>query len=183
MKIYTKTGDKGQTSLVGGTRICKDDIRLEAYGTVDELNSFIGLLATHVSDEKTASYLTAIQNTLFDLGTVLAADTKKFDTTPYIKVIEKEIDIIEKEIDALDRGLPPLKTFIIPGGNQAASVSHICRTIARRTERKVCEMSNLYEVNNSISVYLNRLSDYFFILARFLNNKGLGEKLYTKREN
>ena len=179
MKVYTKTGDKGTTSLIGGTRVPKDDARLNAYGTVDELNSFIGLLVSFLDDKRVCDFLANIQNILFDIGGILATDTEK--TQPYTSITEDDIKQIESEIDFLGEELPALKSFVIPGGTKAAAMSHVCRTVARRTERKIYTMKEKYFVDENVLIYVNRLSDYFFVLARFLNKHEESEKYYVKR--
>lgn len=181
MKIYTKTGDKGKTSLIGGTRVLKNDSRLSAYGTVDELNSFIGLLVSFLEDSDNKLFLVSIQNTLFDLGATLAVDRDSTDVAKYdISFQEAKIERLESEIDKLEIQLEPLKSFVIPGGNQQAALCHVCRTVTRRVEREICAMSNLFHVDNSVLTYINRLSDYFFVLSRFLNKKEGNEIFYVK---
>ena len=166
MKIYTKTGDKGLTGLFGGARIPKDDARIEAYGTVDELNSLIGVLAEHVDHPQTVEHLRTIQNRLFDLGSVLATDPNSDFKLPGIEVAD--IFFLEQQMDLMDEKLPALKNFIIPGGSPAVSYAHVCRTVCRRAERRVISLAQLAEIDQNMIIYLNRLSDYFFILARYL---------------
>lgn len=168
MKIYTKTGDKGETGLIGGTRVSKDNFRLEAYGTVDELNSYIGLLCSYNLEELSLQFLEKTQNNLFLIGSYLATDQDKTSAEKFL-IKEHEILQIENEIDRLNEQLPELTSFILPGGNQAASISHICRTISRRAERKIISLNNSYNIDIQIIKYTNRLSDYFFTLARFIN--------------
>ena len=163
MKIYTKGGDQGETSLYGGRRVLKDNLRIEAYGTVDELNAFIGLLAANVK-EAHADFLLKIQNNLFNCGSSLAADPLKKLDTPSIS--EKDIGQIESEIDNMTSRLEPLKYFILPGGSQEISYAHMCRTVCRRAERRVISLNREEEVDPLIIKFLNRLSDYFFVLAR-----------------
>lgn len=166
MKIYTKTGDKGNTSLLSGERTSKSNLRIKAYGTVDELNSFIGLLSASVVQDYQKSFLLKIQNVLYQTGSTLAVKGK---VAFKLKEIEKsEIKDIEFQIDYMNEQLPELKNFIIPGGSQEAALSHICRTICRRAEREVVELSELEEIDNHIIIYLNRLSDYFFVLSRMI---------------
>ncbi|MFV0392249.1 MAG: cob(I)yrinic acid a,c-diamide adenosyltransferase [Paludibacteraceae bacterium] len=174
MKLYTKTGDKGSTGLIGGTRVSKSDLRLEAYGTVDELNANIGLLVSLGVSETNGTFLQNMQNLLFTVGSNLATDTSKTDFRTASVMKDDYITAVEKEIDRLDEGLLPLRNFIIPGGSKPASQCHICRTVARRAERRIIEMNEVYPVDNRVIVYVNRLSDYFFALARTLlkeNNK------------
>lgn len=173
MKIYTKTGDKGSTSLLGGQRVEKNHPKLKAYGTVDELNSHIGLLLSFVKTEisnsdKEQSFIFEIQNHLFLLGSHLAcledSDRKKFKITDFDS---SKTEFLEKGIDQLEKNLSELKNFILPGGSKSSAQAHICRTVCRRAERLVACLKN----NDSTwLVYLNRLSDYFFVLARHLNH-------------
>ncbi len=167
-KVYTKTGDKGQTSLIGGTRVSKSDIRIEAYGTVDELNSFIGLLRDHISQHEQHQTLIKIQTELFVVGALLAEDKEKNKMKlPELKA--EAAAFLEKEIDRMDEQLPPMKHFVLPGGHPAVSVAHVCRTVCRRAERRVIELSSTYQCDlEHIIKYLNRLSDYFFVLSRKL---------------
>ncbi|MCX8079770.1 MAG: cob(I)yrinic acid a,c-diamide adenosyltransferase [Bacteroidia bacterium] len=166
-KVYTKTGDKGQTSLIGGTRVSKSDIRIEAYGTVDELNSFIGLLRDTIGQHNQSPTLIKIQNELFVLGALLAEDKEK-NKMKLPGLPEDAIAFLEKQIDAMDAELPPMRFFVLPGGHMAVSVAHVCRTVCRRTERKVIELSLSTPVEEHIIRYLNRLSDYLFVLSRKL---------------
>lgn len=170
MKIYTKTGDNGQTSLIGGVRVSKCCERLESYGTVDELNSQIGLLVTYCTEEHDALFLTEIQRNLFVVGSYLATDTTKMELRPTSVVTAEMVDNIEKEIDAINEILPPIKLFILPGGCRGASVCHVCRTVCRRAERRILQLAETgAEVDSIVISYVNRLSDYFFVLARKLN--------------
>ena len=170
MKIYTKTGDKGETGLFGGTRISKNSPRIEAYGTVDELNSFIGLAVTEVKEDSVKSLLNKIQNRLFTVGSDLAAPVSAEDQKKNIIRIPAEFyEEIEKSIDLFEEKLDVLKNFVIPGGSKSASLLHICRTIARRAERKVVALSSLEQINGNIVIFLNRLSDLFFVLSRYEN--------------
>jgi len=174
MKIYTKTGDKGTTLLIGGTRVAKHHIKIEAYGTVDELNSYIGLLRDKI-DHSYQEELIEIQNRLFTLGSFLALDLQK-QTLPNgkprldIKPIDQEdIAFLEQKIDAMDQILPPMTHFVLPGGHEQVSVCHICRTVCRRAERKVTYLNDVEPVSEELIKYLNRLSDYLFVLARKLS--------------
>lgn len=165
MKIYTKTGDKGMTSLYGGRRISKANIRIETYGTVDELNSFIGMLIAELGEaHKEYHKLLDIQRRLFTIGSNLAADPEK--ELPIPDVVNADIEILEDSMDAMNEYLEPLKSFILPGGNYGNSVAHVCRTVARRAERRVIALMDVEEVPEILIRYLNRLSDYFFVLAR-----------------
>ena len=169
-KLYTRGGDTGTTSLVGGQRVAKEDVRLEAYGTVDELNAAVGLLVTLLpADNTDARLLRHIQNCLFVVGSSLATD---IDTTPLheaSRLAEGEISIIERRIDDIDALLPPLNRFVLPGGCEGAARAHLCRTVCRRAERRVCALSVVHTVAENVMKYINRLSDYFFVLARYLN--------------
>lgn len=172
-RLYTKGGDKGMTSLVSGNRVSKASQRLEAYGTVDELNSNIGLLrATLPEGVDQDEILAMIQNRLFSAGSFLATDnTVKMDFEIPCGISFDDIKTLEKEIDSLDAALPKLNLFILPAGGMATSVAHICRTVTRRTERQIyrlLEVDQNAEVKEEIRLFFNRLSDYFFILARTL---------------
>lgn len=165
MKIYTKTGDQGKTSLYGGTRVPKNHERLEAYGTIDELNSFLGMVGDlDVNKDRIAFYRT-IQSRLFAIGASLAAET---DRTKDIKpdLLEEDIITLENAIDEMNATLPIMKNFILPGGHQLVSSTHIARTVCRRAERLVISLAGHEEVEPIVIKYLNRLSDYFFVLAR-----------------
>ncbi|ADQ80632.1 ATP:cob(I)alamin adenosyltransferase [Paludibacter propionicigenes WB4] len=183
MKLYTKTGDKGQTGLIGGTRVPKNDIRIEAYGTVDELNSFIGALTTFHIPDVDRDFLRSIQNNLFIIGSYLATDTSKVALQKASILKMDVIDAIEKEIDRLDAMLPALNSFILPGGSQTGAFSHICRTISRRVERRLLDVGNVYFIDNEVFVYINRLSDYFFALARYLTVEKGEEEIYWKKQD
>ncbi|MEJ2614207.1 MAG: cob(I)yrinic acid a,c-diamide adenosyltransferase [Ignavibacteriaceae bacterium] len=170
MKIYTKTGDRGETGLFGGTRISKSSPRIEAYGTVDELNSFIGLAITEAQDGSVKSLLNKIQNQLFIVGSDLATPKSTEDQKKNILRIPAEFhEEIEKSIDSFEEKLDELKNFIIPGGSKSASLLHICRTISRRAERRVVALNSLEQINENIVIFLNRLSDLFFVLSRYEN--------------
>ncbi|MEA3503671.1 MAG: cob(I)yrinic acid a,c-diamide adenosyltransferase [Bacteroidota bacterium] len=171
-KVYTKGGDKGETSLSGGTRVPKYHPRVEAYGVLDELNSFIGLLRDFIEDNQIKLFLIEIQNRVFDIEAHLAAETEKAQSRAP-KIIIEDIKKLEDEIDKMDSQLEPLKKFILPGGHPAVSYSHICRTICRRAERVTLKISGNNNINEYSISYLNRLSDYFFVLSRLLS-KTLG---------
>jgi len=166
MTIYTKTGDKGSTGLIGGTRVLKDDIRLEAYGSVDELNSFLGLLLAEGLDPVDDAFNRNIQHRLFKVGAYLATDQEKTMLNIADTITDENLSEIEAEIDRIVSGLPELNRFIIPGGNRKAGLCHVCRTVCRRAERCTVAISEKYQVHPNIITYLNRLSDYFFVLAR-----------------
>ncbi len=175
MKIYTKTGDNGETGLIGGTRVLKSDVRIEAYGTVDELNSFIGMLLCYEAVGSQYEVLETIQNKLFVIGSHLATDTSVAQMSKKSIISVSDITNIEDEIDKMNTELPELRAFILPGGSVEGSFCHICRTISRRAERRIIELNELHSIDNHIIVYANRLSDYFFTLARFVSLK-LGVK-------
>lgn len=165
MKIYTKTGDKGKTSLFGGTRVSKSDERLEAYGTIDELNSYIGLVRDTQTNEELKSVLKKIQDRLFTIGANLATDKEsKMNQVP--DLLETDIELLEKEIDAIEAALPPMTSFILPGGHVNVSYCHVARCVCRRTERLAIKLSETVKVEPIIIRYLNRLSDYLFVLSR-----------------
>jgi cob(I)alamin adenosyltransferase len=179
MKIYTKGGDKGKTSLLSGERVEKNHHRIEAYGCVDELNSFMGLLVTEVANKQQAVFLSELQHTLFNIGTHLAIQSQVAFKVPPIKA--EIAERIEKEIDKLNAELPPLKAFILPGGSKAASLAHVCRSVCRRAERLITAIPEAETRNPEIVPIINRLSDYFFVLARFLNQENsAGETLWEK---
>ena len=167
MKIYTKTGDQGQTSLIGGVRVSKAHIRIESYGTVDELNSWVGMLRAYGLEEGTDTLLNDIQNQLFVIGSHLAADLEK--SRMQLPEFDPAFTLaLEDGIDGLQANLPELKNFVLPGGNQAASAAHLARCVCRRAERLVVALSEHEAVNQHLLEYLNRLSDYLFTLARNL---------------
>jgi len=167
MKIYTKTGDKGETSLLGGKRVRKDDLRIEAYGTIDELNSYMGLLSDQEACASFRDFIRGVQQELFTIGSLLAADPEKTEIK-LPKLSQSKILEIESSIDQLEQDLPPLKNFILPGGHPASSTAHVARCICRRSERRVVEMNAEIPLNPDILVYLNRLSDWLFVFSRYL---------------
>ncbi|HNE50130.1 MAG TPA: cob(I)yrinic acid a,c-diamide adenosyltransferase [Chitinophagales bacterium] len=167
MKIYTKTGDKGTTALYGGTRLSKADMRIEAYGTIDELNSFIGWVATYLEEKEYTDLLQAIQSRLFDIGTRLAAAPGKQNLI-LPEIPEESITQMENYIDKMTAQLPELKFFILPGGSRSSAVCHTARTVCRRAERGVVRLSEHEEIDEIILHFLNRLSDFLFVLARKL---------------
>ncbi|MCR5316424.1 MAG: cob(I)yrinic acid a,c-diamide adenosyltransferase [Bacteroidaceae bacterium] len=169
-KIYTRKGDRGQTSLVGGQRVSKCCDRLESYGTIDELNSHIGVLITLCSDHHDVEFLTNIQSTLFVVGGYLATDNTTPKEHPETIVTEEMVSAVEAEIDRLETIVPPLRLFVLPGGCREAAYAHVCRTVCRRAERCMFRLVECgIEVDERITSYVNRLSDYFFLLARKLN--------------
>lgn len=169
-KIYTHTGDRGQTSLVGGKRVAKIHPRLEAYGTVDELSSHLGLLVAmmdHEKDQKHRLYVSAVQNALFQLSAILATEPEsKWQPDPFPAALVQQM---EAEIDELQAALPQLRAFVVPGGTMAAAQAHVCRTVCRRAERRILAMAETDSVDSQVLEYMNRLSDYLFVLARTLN--------------
>lgn len=169
MKIYTKTGDKGQTSLIGGTRVPKHHIRIEAYGTIDELNSWIGLIRDQDIDLHSKATLLEIQDRLFTIGSSLASDPIKSKMKiPDLK--EEDIALLEKEMDTMNETLPEMRSFILPGGHTTVSYCHIARCVCRRAERNTIHLSETDFVADLVIIYLNRLSDYLFVLSRKLSD-------------
>lgn len=175
-KVYTRSGDKGDTGLVGGQRVAKDDMRIDLYGDVDELNSYIGVTTAFLdkdsSFENEMGYLIEIQSLLFDLGSNLACVASQRIEFKLPQISKEAIDKLEQEIDRMDSSCPPLTTFILPGGAKSASSLHVCRTVCRRVERKLIAFKNntgREEVPALGIEFLNRLSDYFFVLSRYIN--------------
>ena len=170
MKIYTKTGDKGFTSLIGGTRVAKYHLRIESYGTVDELNSYIGLISGQDITVHDRGILKQIQDRLFTIGSSLAADPERSKMViPDLHM--EDVELLEQEMDAMNEQLPELRHFILPGGNNAISFCHIARCICRRAERVTVQLANESTVDEKVNIYLNRLSDYLFTLARKIANE------------
>ncbi len=168
LKIYTKTGDKGKTSLIGGTKVSKNHIRIESYGTVDELNSFIGLLGDHLNDPHSKDCLREVQDRLFTIGSSLACDEKAENSLKIPDLKEADIRFLENEIDQMTAILPPMRNFILPGGHIAVSTAHITRCVCRRAERICVNMQEQkLTIDPLVIKYLNRLSDYLFVLARY----------------
>ena len=167
MKIYTRKGDSGQTSLIDGEIVYKHSLSVDTYGTIDELNSFLGLLKDYIKDDKIKDILNNIQIKLFSIGTILASG-KNQNISAKVTIEKKDVEYVELEIDRLNKNLPELKNFIIPGGHKISSYSHVCRSICRRAERKICELNNKSSIDSNILAYINRLSDFFFVLSRFL---------------
>ena len=176
MKVYTKTGDDGTTALFGGTRVPKHHIRIESYGTVDELNSYLGLIRDQQIDDHTAKTLQLIQENLFTLGAILATDPQKSvlkNGKPRLDIpliTEEDVLLLEHEMDAMDANLPPMTHFILPGGHQTVSYCHIARCVCRRAERMATALFDIEPFDPNALKYLNRLSDYLFVLARKLSN-------------
>lgn len=181
IKIYTKTGDKGNTSLIGGTKVPKNDIRIETYGTVDELNSWIGLVNDQVNDESFQNELKEVQDRLFTIGSLLATDADKAPKMKLPGLNNSDIEFLEKRIDAMTAQLPVMKNFILPGGHVTVSSIHIARCVCRRAERLAVNMQqHQLFVDERVIQYLNRLSDYLFTLARFVAQKLGAEEIVWK---
>lgn len=178
-KIYTKTGDKGETSLIGGVRVPKFHLRIEGYGTVDELNSYLGLIIDGLNGHEATRVLREIQDRLFTIGSVLASDPVK-SKMKIPDVHESDITLLEEEMDRMDATLPELKNFVLPGGNIVASHCHVARCICRRAERIVVHLSTETEVPEIIVRYLNRLSDYLFMLSRKIVHDAGGQEIAWK---
>ena len=174
MKIYTKTGDEGKTSLFGGTRVKKSNLRIDAYGTVDELNSHLGLIRDHIQDKELTADLIRVQSKLFTLGAMLATPLEKqklkngTDRLKIDKIEADEIQFLESKMDLMDKELEPMTHFILPGGHPVVSFCHIARCVCRRAERITVELADSETISIHILIYLNRLSDYLFVLARKL---------------
>lgn len=169
MKIYTKTGDKGSTALIGGTRVPKSNMRIDAYGTVDELNAHIGLLMDQNGEEKTNATLREVQDRLFTIGSSLACDPEKEPAMKIPDLKEEDVLWLEKEIDRMNAELPPMRFFILPGGHPVVSQAHVARCVCRRAERLCVGLrDHQLEVEDLVLVYLNRLSDYLFVVSRYL---------------
>ncbi|KAA3439312.1 cob(I)yrinic acid a,c-diamide adenosyltransferase [Rufibacter hautae] len=166
MKIYTKTGDKGETSLIGGTRVKKSHLRIEAYGTVDELNSFLGVVRDQEVNQKRQHLFSEIQDRLFTIGSTLATDPVKEGKVQTPDLHLTDIQFLEVQMDLLDEQLPPLRNFILPGGHQAVSFCHVARTVCRRAERLAIALQEESHVDDLVVQYLNRLSDFLFVLSR-----------------
>ena len=181
MKIYTKTGDSGETSLIGGRRVPKYDLRIESYGTVDELNSYIGLIRDQDIEADDKAVLKEIQDRLFTIGSVVATDPEK-SRLKISGLIDADIELLETEMDAMVSKLPELRHFILPGGDTVVSYCHLARCVCRRAERVVVHLSESSLVDDKVVVYLNRLSDYLFVLARHLCAfKGIEENKWVAR--
>lgn len=184
-KIYTRTGDAGETALGTGERVAKHALRVSAYGTTDELNSFVGVARLESEDDMDEA-LERIQNDLFDLGADLCRPDMDKDAEaayPPLRMIASQVDRLEVEIDAMNSELDPLRSFILPGGTPLAAQLHVCRTVARRAERLAVELAAAEPVNPAAVKYLNRLSDWFFVAARVANNGGLNDVLWIPGAN
>jgi cob(I)alamin adenosyltransferase len=182
-KIYTKTGDDGTTGLVGGARVAKNDPRMAAIGDVDELNSVLGVAICQLDDAKLLKSLQVIQNDLFDLGADLATPADEGDdfapSEMVLRITPSQVERLESEIDAVNDGLDPLTSFILPGGSNAAAAIHLARATARRAERTAVSAAQVMALNPQALAYLNRLSDYLFVVARMLNNGGKSDILWV----
>ena len=179
MKIYTKKGDKGKTGLIGGTRVAKHNLRIDAYGTVDELNSYLGLLRDQALTKKMKDELIFIQDRLFTLGSHLASDpTKSVMKLP--ELVAADIERLEKSIDAMENNLEPMKFFVLPGGNEKVSFCHIARCVCRRAERLICELDEKHPQNPVLLAFINRLSDYLFVYSRHLTAQLKSEEIPWK---
>ncbi|MBP2292588.1 cob(I)yrinic acid a,c-diamide adenosyltransferase [Azospirillum rugosum] len=183
-RIYTRGGDKGETSLGDGSRVPKHDLRVAAYGTVDEANAAVGLARLHTADlPDVDAMLARIQNDLFDLGADLCTPEEPDPKYPPLRVLESQVDRLEAEIDALNADLSPLTSFILPGGSPAAAHLHLARTVVRRAERHITELAGLEPVNPAAVKYVNRLSDHLFVLSRAVNGNGAGDVLWVPGAN
>ena len=180
-KVYTRTGDKGETSIVGGIRVRKSNVRLEAYGTVDELNAHLGLLAAMLPVGDDRDLVIKIQNNLFNVCSNLATDQSKTPLYESAKLAGGEIEWLEQEVDKIMKLLPEKQGFVLPGGTQAAAQAHVCRTVCRRAERRIVALSEVALISPEIQQYINRLSDYLFVLAKKINfNAGVSEIVWQK---
>lgn len=166
MKIYTKTGDTGKTSLVGGTRISKGNLKIESYGTVDELNSWIGVLRDLPENESRKDIFKEIQDRLFTIGADLASESEIVKQKKVPDLFDTDVELLEKAMDEMNEEIPPLRAFVLPGGNVAVSYAHVARTVCRRAERHIIRLTEVEEVNELVIRYLNRLSDYLFVVSR-----------------
>ncbi len=178
-KVYTRTGDRGKTSIIGGIRVSKASERLEAYGTVDELSSHLGLLAAMLPEGDDRNIIIRIQNNLFNVCTNLATDQSKTPLYDSAKLADGEIELLEQEVDKMMQLLPERQGFILPGGTQVAAQAHVCRTVCRRAERRIVALSEVVQISPETQQYINRLSDYLFVLAKIINfNAGVSEIIW-----
>ncbi|MFO1128864.1 MAG: cob(I)yrinic acid a,c-diamide adenosyltransferase [Rhodospirillales bacterium] len=181
-RIYTRGGDKGETSLGDGRRVPKYDLRVAAYGTVDETNSVVGLARLSTAGDVDAM-LARIQNDLFDLGADLCTPPDGRKAEGALRIVDAQVERLEREIDQMNARLQPLKSFILPGGTAAAAALHLARTVSRRAERLICELAQHEPVNDAAIRYINRLSDHLFVLARHLNDDGATDVLWVPGNN
>ncbi len=177
MKIYTKTGDKGTTALFTGTRVPKHHIRIESYGTIDELNSHLGLIRDQDIDGRSKQIISIIQNKLFTVGSILATEPKKDSRLKIPRISNEDIELLEKEMDQMNESLPQMTHFILPGGHTTVSYCHIARTVCRRAERMISYLHEQEPVPETLLSYINRLSDYLFVLARKLSKDLKAEEI------
>lgn len=181
-RIYTKGGDKGETSLGDGARVSKTDLRVAAFGTVDEANACVGLARLHTTGDADAM-LMRIQNDLFDLGADLCTPEAPDPKYPPLRIVEAQVERLEREIDAMNEKLAPLNSFILPGGSPAAAALHLARTVARRAEREIVALAARETINAAAVRYINRLSDHLFVLSRHLNDDGAKDVLWVPGKN
>lgn len=180
-KVYTKGGDKGTTSLIGGVRVKKTNSRIEAYGTVDELSANLGVLASFMKDGPDKDFIYGIQRNLFTICSYLATDKTQTPLAPSYTLDPAEVTVVEEEIDAISSSIPAQTAFILPGGSHEAAFAHVCRTVCRRAERRIFFLAETTEISCHVLEYMNRLSDYLFVLARKLNFvDGVREKIWQK---
>jgi len=183
-RIYTRSGDKGRTALGDGSRVDKHDLRVEAYGTVDEANAVIGIARLHAGDDpETDAMLGRIQNDLFDLGAALCTPEREAPPHPPLRIADAQVERLEREIDAMNAGLQPLRSFVLPGGTAAAAHLHLARTVTRRAERLMTALAAGQPVNPAALKYANRLSDHLFVLSRHLNARAGGDVLWVPGAN
>ena len=173
MKIYTKNGDRGKTSLIGGRKVSKHDLQVEAYGSIDELNSFIGLLKDYSKNDEVNQVLFKVQLKLFTIGSILAQENTSSNSVilEKLNISAKDTNFIELQIDKLEKKLPKLSKFIIPGGHKLVSYCHVSRSICRRAERKITKLSDSVKLDSNILPYINRLSDFLFVLSRYFSKE------------
>jgi cob(I)alamin adenosyltransferase len=183
-RIYTRGGDKGQTSLGDGRRVPKHDARVAAYGTIDEANAVVGIARLHTAGDAVAdAMLMRIQNDLFDLGADLCTPEQENPPYPPLRIVDSQVERLEREIDAMNAELQPLKSFVLPGGTPAASYLHLARTVVRRAERLMTELAGVEPIGAPALKYVNRLSDHLFVLSRHLNATGGGDVLWVPGAN
>lgn len=184
-RIYTRTGDRGKTALGSGRRVSKSHLRIEAYGTVDEVNACVGIARLHTAVAELAeldAMLARIQNELFDVGADLCLPEKdRRKSAPPLRIVASQVSRLEREIDALNKDLPPLRSFVLPGGHPAAAHLHLCRTVARRAERLIVALASRpgETVGSAVLAYMNRLSDHFFVASRWVNARASGDVLWS----
>ncbi|MBQ8602431.1 MAG: cob(I)yrinic acid a,c-diamide adenosyltransferase [Bacteroides sp.] len=180
--IYTRTGDKGTTSLVGGTRVPKTHIRLEAYGTIDELDTHLGLLLTYLTEQEDKELVLWVQHKMFTIGSYLATDQSSTTLRIESQIHELDISRLEEAIDKIDQTLPPLRAFVIPGGARESAVCQVCRTVCRRAERRILALAEECTVDDYVTAFINRLSDYLFVLSRKLNLLAQTDEIYWDKD-